>query len=246
MPCAEMSAAARGEGGGSRPVFQSHERILSDVRQTSGCNPSGAHAFPQKLSICAPVALYDGLGAELAFMQRVAHMYAAHLSYTGLHDAHLPFQGAYFNVDRAKQYVQRIRDAAANESMWLMLLEDDVWVCQTICAELLLYDMNGVCRPFEDVMAPFMRSRFGEERTRCYTRAGGTILNSSMLRTPHAMDGAFLDTLFNATAHQRNGYLASDEVLSAVVIHSGVPLVECMAMLIIWVTICSPCLCDIK
>jgi hypothetical protein len=27
--------------------------------------------------------------------------------------------------------------------------------------------------------------------------------------------------LFNATAHQRNGYLASDEVLSAVVIHSG-------------------------
>jgi hypothetical protein len=86
-------------------------------------------------------------------------------------------------------------------------------------------------QPFGQVMVPFMLFRFGEERTRCYTGGGGTILKTSILRTQHAMDadGAILDTLFNATAHKRL-YLASDEVLSAVVIHAGVQLAECLAM----------------
>jgi hypothetical protein len=46
-------------------------------------------------------------------------------------------KGTYFKVDGAKQYVECIRDTAANETTWLMLLEDYAWVCHALACSAL-------------------------------------------------------------------------------------------------------------
>lgn len=212
---------------------------MSAYYQTSGKHQAAIHLVLMLFRRSYPYApltlFYDGSGAELEFMQTVAHTYAANLSYTkvGAHPQG-PFKGTFFKVENAKEYVQRIHDAAAYGATWLMLLEDDAWVCQPVQLERLHYDMNGVCQPMGPPLAPFLRPLFGEERTRCYGGAGGTVLRTSRLlllpKTTHhnatglSPVGAFLDALFEkatTTTNATREYLASDVILSAVVIHAG-------------------------
>jgi hypothetical protein len=202
---------------------------MSAYYQTSGKHQAAIHVVLMLFRRSYPYAplslFYDGSGAELEFMQTVAHTYEANLSYTKM-GAHPngAFKGTYFKVDTAKEYVQRLYDAAAYGATWLMLLEDDAWVCQPVHLERLHYDMNGVCQHMGPPLAPFLRPLYGEERTRCYGGAGGTILRtSSLLKRPYHNNetGAFLDVLFEKATTTTREYLASDEILSAVVVYVG-------------------------
>lgn len=118
--------------------------------------------------------------------------------------------GTYFdNVDACMAYVNRIITASRNLD-WLILLEDDVWVCNSVDTSALIYDMNGQC------LAQYNPSVWSHMTPGpCYGGYGGFVLRASFLQTmkvePHY--------IHSMLAHIKRP-IASDELLSALFLRS--------------------------
>lgn len=119
--------------------------------------------------------------------------------------------GIHFRtVSSCVAYLTRLI-AAAQDVDWLILLEDDVWVCNRISAASLLHDMNGKCMAIYDVnvwgtMIP------GE----CYGGYGGFVLRGSFLRRMR-VDTSYINDILVKIKRP----IASDELLSALFLRSN-------------------------
>jgi hypothetical protein len=119
--------------------------------------------------------------------------------------------GMYFtNVDACVAYINRLKQAA-HDLDWLLLLEDDVWVCDMFHATALKYDMNGRCAAYYD------KARWGDLTPGpCYGGCGGFVLRGQFLRHMQ-VDSAYIQSIL--VKIQRP--LASDELLSALFLRSN-------------------------
>ena len=118
--------------------------------------------------------------------------------------------GMYFGtVAAGTAYLNRIKHAAKGAD-WLILLEDDTWVCNTVFTKQLAFDLNGECsaqyNPGWDYLTPGP----------CFGGCGGSILRGPFLRRMR-VDQPFV----RAILAQINRSVASDELLSAMVYHSN-------------------------
>jgi hypothetical protein len=119
--------------------------------------------------------------------------------------------GMHFqSVKSCVAYVSRIIHAA-QQLDWLILLEDDVWVCNSVNTEQLAYDMNGQC------IAKYDEIVWGHTPPgKCYGGCGGFILRGSFLRGMQ-VDERYIHTMLEKIKRP----IASDELLSALFFRSN-------------------------
>jgi hypothetical protein len=119
--------------------------------------------------------------------------------------------GTYFStVDASVAYVNRIIEASRDLD-WLILLEDDVWVCNHINTTALVYDMNGQClAKYDPSVWTYMTPGS------CYGGYGGFVLRASFLRNMR-VDREYVQSIL---AHIKRP-IASDELLSALFLQSN-------------------------
>lgn len=120
-------------------------------------------------------------------------------------------QGTYFKtVDSCVAYANRVIKAAEGLE-WLLLLEDDVWVCNRINPRLLTHDMNGQC------IVKYKVDSWGDDAPGdCYGGCGGYVLRGSFLRNMH-VDRGYIDDMLTKIGKS----IASDELLSALFYRSN-------------------------
>ncbi len=119
--------------------------------------------------------------------------------------------GTHFGtVAACTAYVSRII-RAAQQLDWLVLLEDDVWVCNRFDAQQQRYDMNGQCIAKYDVRV-WGRTAPGQ----CYGGCGGFVLRGSFLRRMQ-INEAYIQSMLD----QIQRPIASDELLSALFLRSN-------------------------
>lgn len=120
--------------------------------------------------------------------------------------------GTYFStVDACVSYVDRIIKASLGVD-WLILLEDDAWVCNRINTSALVYDMNGQC------LAQYNREIWGEMVPgSCYGGYGGFVLRASFLQRAMRVDHEYIGSIL---VHIKRP-IASDELLSALFLRSN-------------------------
>ena len=119
--------------------------------------------------------------------------------------------GMHFDtVDACTAYVDRIIEAARQDIDWLILLEDDVWVCGRINTRMLTRDMNGQCiAKYSEVWGDLAPGS-------CYGGYGGFVLRTSFLRNMR------VDTNYIREILRKIGRpVASDELLSASFLRSN-------------------------
>jgi hypothetical protein len=119
--------------------------------------------------------------------------------------------GTHFATTRACiAYMNRLKQAAQMLD-WLLLLEDDVWVCNRIQTAALAYDMNGQCVAQYDVKI------WGHITPgKCYGGYGGFVLRGSFLRQLN-IDSAYIQSILNQIGRP----IASDELISALFLRSN-------------------------
>ena len=119
------------------------------------------------------------------------------------------WNGMYFaTVDAAVAFLERVVEASLDVD-WVILLEDDVWVCDKFFTSALKFDMNGQCIAKYggyDNLVPGP----------CYGGCGGFILRAAFLRKLH-VDREYITTLLQKI---KRG-IASDELISAMFYHSN-------------------------
>jgi len=116
----------------------------------------------------------------------------------------------FITVGSCIAYVNRLIKAA-REVDWLILLEDDVWVCNRMDVAWLKYDMNGQC------IAKFDANVWGDMAPgECYGGYGGFVLRGSFLRRMY-VDHEYIHHIL-ATIKRP---IASDELLSALFLRSN-------------------------
>ncbi len=81
-----------------------------------------------------------------------------------------------------------------------------------------MYDIIGRCHSYGGEMLNFMRANTNLDDHSCYAASGGNVIYSAMLHRAENITDSFIDAMYNATTR---GYLASDEVLSAVILKAG-------------------------
>ena len=120
-------------------------------------------------------------------------------------------RGMHFGtVGSCAAYVHRLIEAARQED-WLILLEDDVWVCRPINITSLAYDMNGQC------IAHYDNVVWGNRAPgRCYGGYGGFVLRASFLRRMR-VNTSYIQEILLAIGRP----VASDELLSALFLRSN-------------------------
>lgn len=120
--------------------------------------------------------------------------------------------GMHFDtVDACTAYVNRLIHAA-REVDWLLLLEDDVWVCNRLNVADLRYDMNGQCIATFDTKVWRPHAIPGK----CYGGYGGFVLRSSFLmKMP--VDGGYIGSILAMLKRP----IASDELLSALLLRAN-------------------------
>ncbi len=115
-------------------------------------------------------------------------------------------------VGDGMNYIKRIISAAQGLD-WLILLEDDVWVCNSInVSSLGTHAMSGRCT-----------TQFDSKRWAhllpgpCYGGCGGYVLKGSFLQSVMKVDRGYIHAIFK----QIKRPIASDELLSAVLYKSN-------------------------
>lgn len=126
--------------------------------------------------------------------------------------------GMYFDtVHAAQAYIQRLQATAGlMPGGWILLLEDDVWVWRAVPEPDLLYDISGACRAiYRPEYAAIIRNQTTSPL--CYGGFGGQFVNSSRLLGLSQARVSQLITRMLAVYSP----IASDELLSAVVLNDG-------------------------
>lgn len=111
-------------------------------------------------------------------------------------------------------YLKRVTAAAQNVD-WLLLLEDDVWVCNSINFSDLKYDMNGQCIAKYDAWGDLTPKI--QKKEACYGGYGGFILRGSFVRESMIVDRLYILQILA----QIKRPIASDELLSAIFLKSN-------------------------
>ena len=120
-------------------------------------------------------------------------------------------RGMHFRtVDACAAYVHRIIEAARQDVDWLILLEDDVWVCNRINTTRLTDDMNGQC------IAKYGAVWGNAVPGSCYGGYGGFVLRASFLRHMR-VNTSYIHEILLALGRP----VASDELLSALLLRSN-------------------------
>eukprot|EP00291_Cryptomonas_curvata_P017839 CAMPEP_0172156308 /NCGR_PEP_ID=MMETSP1050-20130122/3123_1 /TAXON_ID=233186 /ORGANISM="Cryptomonas curvata, Strain CCAP979/52" /LENGTH=284 /DNA_ID=CAMNT_0012825331 /DNA_START=118 /DNA_END=972 /DNA_ORIENTATION=- len=189
----------------------------TDVRIGAYYQTSLAHIYATKLVLTifrrvypsAPIFVYIDSDGGHPFDWNAHHPivmlpFDARLRSAVSHGTH------FMTASSCVAYVNRIIKAAQDLD-WLVLLEDDVWVCNRIDAAALLHDMNGQCLAKYDVnvwghMIP------GD----CYGGYGGFVLRGSFLRRMH-VDRSYIHDILAKIRRP----IASDELLSALFLRSN-------------------------
>lgn len=112
------------------------------------------------------------------------------------------------SLSASVDYVTRLV-VAAQQVDWLILLEDDVWVCNTVPTDSLRYDLNGRCDAKYNWPG-------GATPGPCYGGCGGMIFNAGFLRSMR-VDPAYIQRILA----QKRDFMASDELISAVMYQSN-------------------------
>lgn len=121
-------------------------------------------------------------------------------------------KGMHFaTVDACVAYVNRIKHAARAVD-WLLLLEDDVWVCNRLNVADLGYDMNGQCIALFDTRVWRPHVIPGH----CYGGCGGFVLRSSFLLAM-PVDFEYIGKVLAILERP----IASDELLSALLLRAN-------------------------
>ena len=153
----------------------------------------------------------DGGSASLKYLARVYGI----RNYTaiGMKESATK-EGMYFtSAHNGAAYLQRLASAALDAD-WILLLEDDVWIQGRVNTDKLKYDINGACFAiFNDGLSKFVSGSTGA----CYGGCGGHIVRSAALLRANITADA-VGELSRASYNKR---LASDELLSAVILMSG-------------------------
>lgn len=126
--------------------------------------------------------------------------------------------GMYFDtVHAAQAYIQRLQATAGlMPGGWILLLEDDVWVWRAVPEPDLLYDISGACRAiYRPEYAAIIRNQTTSPL--CYGGFGGQFVNSSRLL---GLSQARVSQLIKRMLAVYSP-IASDELLSAVVLNDG-------------------------
>jgi len=124
-------------------------------------------------------------------------------------------RGTYFDTAAScVSYIKRIVKAAENID-WLILLEDDVWLCNRINTSALHYDMNGQCIAQYSKAWDNLLHIPGEN---CYGGYGGFVLKASFLRS---MTKMHMEEAINAILKEIKRPVASDELLSALLLRAN-------------------------
>ena len=119
--------------------------------------------------------------------------------------------GTYFGtVNASVSYVNRII-TASKDLDWLILLEDDVWVCNHVNTTALTFDMNGQCLARYD---PKVWSYMTPGS--CYGGYGGFVLRALFLQSMQ-VESKYIESML---AHIKRP-IASDELLSALFLRSN-------------------------
>ena len=130
----------------------------------------------------------------------------------------------YATVQAAEDYIRRLQVAAGLEPEgWVLLMEDDVWLWAPVKQDELWYDISGTCwgtyrRGCHEAIVADSAGPVFRNGT-CYGGYGGHYVNSSRLLGLvdwPAMRGLIRDMLL-----AENGNLASDMILSALVLQNG-------------------------
>ena len=182
QPCRALATCLRAENAGTDETQPDHQR-LGAYYQTS---TSHLHATEIVLAIFRrsyPTALLtvyidndDRNRVDWDALQPI-NLLPSYYYNASVRSA-TPNNGMYFGtVDACVAYVHRLIEAARQEMVdWLILLEDDVWVCSRINTSLLVYDMNGQC------IAKYSSAWSNPAPGSCYGGCGGFVLRGSFLR----------------------------------------------------------------
>ena len=122
-------------------------------------------------------------------------------------------RGMHFGtVDSCAAYVYRLIEAARRDDLdWLILLEDDVWVCSRIDTARLTHDMNGQCiAKYGEVWGSLAPGS-------CYGGYGGFVLRASFLRSIMPVNTSYIHEILTTIGRP----VASDELLSALFLRSN-------------------------
>jgi hypothetical protein len=113
--------------------------------------------------------------------------------------------------------------ASLQPNGWVLLIEDDAWVWGRVKPESdLLYDISGHCllrfsKEHSNVILAHSSSTVYRNAT-CYGGSGGSFVNSSRLIGLGDYSASRLALLADLTA---GGYIASDMIISAVILQDG-------------------------
>lgn len=136
----------------------------------------------------------------------------------GTADQSVSKTGMYFDtVHSAESYIQRLQNTARLMPRgWVFLLEDDVWVVRAVPEQDLRYDVSGACNAhYRPEYSLILTNQTASPV--CYGGCGGHFVNSTkLLNISQARMHQLITRLLAVYSP-----IASDELLSAVILHDG-------------------------